>query len=361
MLSDLIGLGWPWGALIALASLILWLVHILLDPDKTDLWRGRIFRAAYGLTGNRDYEKKYISNDIQGRLNLARREIHFGPAILASAVDVEWVDGVSPDSYAIGDDEFIVRLDPAESQDRNIVFLAAEMVKQTSLVGARRVIQPELQRALDFTTTKKLLESADHQRSLDTFYNDYLRPAVSSDSDLRAWTESVTEIDERGLYATLLLIELEEFARSIQGLKPRPHMVGEVEQLVQFVHDVATKGVGERVPLEFIKGHIAVGVTLVAKSETALQKGADPYLQAVEINIERGADALYVIIWRRPDLKSLGPGKWRRYKSATDDLVVRTKELPRTEWHFSAPYSYVDLQGRRREGVIHRFRVDQTA
>lgn len=357
-LVDLIlAYGWPWGVFLAIGYAAWRGFLIFLDPDKSDLWRGRFYAALYQFSKKRDHEKKYISNDVKGRLNLARRQLHFGPSVLPTAVDIDWVDGADPEAYNIADDEFVVRLDPAVDQDQNIVFLAAEMVRHTSLIGTRRVINPALQRALDFTTTRNLLEFSNHQRSIDTFYNEYFRPAVENDDQLKRWTNPISEIDERGLYATLLLVELEEFGKAIEGLKLRPYMVKEVEDLVDFVHSVATKGLGEDVPLEFIRGTTAVGITLVAKTKTILEKGIDPYVQAAKINIDKGADALYLIIWRRPDLKNAGIAKWRAYKSKTEGLADALKNLDSTEWHFSADYSYVDLDGERREGQIHRFRV----
>ena len=59
-------------------ALIIVFLRILMDEDRSALWRGRVSLAIYKATGKRNAEKDYIANDIRGRLNLARRGMHFG-------------------------------------------------------------------------------------------------------------------------------------------------------------------------------------------------------------------------------------------------------------------------------------------
>jgi hypothetical protein len=55
----------PWALIVGISLLAVYkLLSIWLDEDKADKYRAMVFRAAFRLTGRRDQEKKYISNDI---------------------------------------------------------------------------------------------------------------------------------------------------------------------------------------------------------------------------------------------------------------------------------------------------------
>ena len=89
---------------------------------------------------------------------------------------------------------------------------------------------------------KKLLHQINHKPTVEVFYADVYQPLLSVRSpEFHKWNSEVMTIDEKGLYETLLLVELEDFGKRISGLEPRPYMLGEVEGLIEFLYKLATR------------------------------------------------------------------------------------------------------------------------
>ena len=108
-----------WGFLLIFGGIIVYLLRVILDEDRSDAWRARIYKAIYKISGKSEAEKKYIENDISSRINLARRNMPFGKEYLPKAIKVEWFESAEGETAQIKEDEIVVRLDPAESQEKN--------------------------------------------------------------------------------------------------------------------------------------------------------------------------------------------------------------------------------------------------
>jgi len=155
---------------------LVYFFRVLMDEDRSAVLRGRVFKVLYAATGKREHEKAYVGNDAKGRLNLARRSMHHGTTLIPEPVRVEWVDTASPQSYDISEGEFVVVLDPAENQHKNIVNLAEVIVERTSLLGLRHIGPIGMRRAFDFTLVKKLLRALGNQRATDVFFTEVYYP-----------------------------------------------------------------------------------------------------------------------------------------------------------------------------------------
>jgi hypothetical protein len=272
----------------------IWLLQVLFDEDRADIFRARMYKWAYKLTGRIEQEKKYIASDIRGRLNLARRNLCPTGTAPCRAVDVTWVDGADGEISDINDGQFVVRMDPGRAQEKNIAILATAVVKRTVLVGIRHSVEPPLQTAIDLNLVRKLLEQAGNHRALDWFFSNEYQPGAETNSSTQARNSQIVAIDERGLFTNLLLVELEDFAKRVYGLAPKAYMAGEIEGLVDFLYKLATKVYGEEVPLMYERAFTRIGVIIVAKTEKLL-KGVEPYVRAMEVNLRKEMNAIYVL------------------------------------------------------------------
>lgn len=241
-----------YGPYLALAALLVYflvkLFQIVMDEDRSSNFRAKVFLALFKLTKKREHEKRYISNDINSRINLARRQLNHTGEILPEAVKVEWIPQESGRTYDIREGEFIVCLDPADSQEKNIL-----------LQINNRVVA-------------------------DWYFNNEYTPAIRDDKDLSFWNDRICEIDEKGLFTRILLVEFAEFSKRVFGLTPRPFMTGEIERLVNFLFDICTKKYGQDVPLSFMAAYIKIAVMLVALTSKILKEGIRPYLECIAIN-----------------------------------------------------------------------------
>ena len=336
-----------------------YLFWAIIDEDRSSLLRARLFKVFKFFTKSLDIDKRYISNDIKGRLNLARREIYCGSMILPKAIDVQWVDGQDPDAFEIKEGEFVVRLDPSTEQRQNIVSMAKVIVENTSLTGIRHIVEKPLQEAIDINLTRNLLLKSRNDDAVSWFYSNLFQPINEKEGELKNWNRKIIEIDEQMLFNTLLLVELEEFGRRISGMQPRPYMIGEITGFVNYLHRIATKREWENVNLDYRRAHLRAGTILVAKVDTVLNQGIEPYITAAKNHIKNKVHAVYLIVWGKPHLRAIGNSEFYRYNKLCGKLVKSIEKLDGVYKHIEVrKYTYIDPNGKRRSGRLVRYATD---
>jgi len=341
----------PWIVAVLVA---LYFLRILMDEDRSALLRARFFKAAFRLTGRLEQEKGYIANDVKGRLNLARRRMHHGQAVLPRAVEIAWVDGASGSVDDIRDGEFIVRLDPSTRQEQNIVLLATAVVNRTTLAGIRHSVQPALQAAIDLNLVRKLLVEVGNKQALDWFLTNEYKALIANHPEGSRWNEQVLAIDERGLFALMLLVELEAFAKQVYGRPPRPYMAGEIEGLVAFLYKLATKQFKQEVPLTYKRAFLRIGVIIVAQTAKLLTS-IDPYVRAMQIHLERQLASVYVLVFDKEWLGEVDPQAHARFEEQVRELGRELERATPIVKDFDVRYSCTDAAGQRRRARCIRY------
>jgi len=269
-----------WALVVGAVAIIYYLVRVVLDEDRSAAWRARIYRVLYRVSGRSEAEKKYIANDVSSRINLARRNMPFSQEYLPHSINVLWVESGHGEASSINDNEMLIRLDPAELEEKNIVLLSDALVKKTSLAGIRHIINEPLELSMDLNLVKNLLKEIGDRRVLDWFFRNEYQPVLNQSEARREWNGKIVEIDERGLFTRLLLVELDKYSKRIMGKPSSPNMFNEISRLIEFLYKIATKGYGQDVPLECISRNIKIGVILVGETSKLLREGIDPYLDA---------------------------------------------------------------------------------
>jgi hypothetical protein len=350
-LLDMVRSSGPWALL---ALVLYYFLRVLLDEDLSSVWRGRLFRTILAVSGRLDHEKQYISNDARGRLNLARRAIHFAGGPLPKAVDIAWMSTTPGAVVDVREGEFIVRLDPAASQAKNVALLAAAIVKRTTMVGIRHSVEAPLQAAIDLNLARQLLTALGNRSVLDWFLESEYVPCSTRDAPTRHRNDQIISIDERGLFTRLLMVELEAFARQVHGMPPRPYMAGEIEGLVDFLHALCTKAPGQRVPLSYERAYIRIGVIIVAIAEKFLDS-IDPYVRAMDWHLRRQLTSIYVLAFDKEWLGEID----REYLSAWEKQLAEFEKGiaagTAVTKDFDLQYSCVDHSGRRRKARCIRY------
>ena len=331
-----------------------------MDEDKSSIWRGRFYKLAYQVTGKRDNEKKFISNDVKGRLNLARRTLHFGQSIIPRAVDIVWVKDSNATAFDIKEGEFVVRLDPAESQEKNISSLAKVLVQKTTLQGIRHSVDKPIQVAVDMNLVKNLLHALDNKTVLDWFLSNEYQPTVNADNDCKRRNEQLLAIDERGLFTRLLLVELDEFSKKVYGMAPKQVMGDEVSGLIDFLHTLVTKQPKQAVPLEYAKTYFRIGIILVAKTDKILRDGIGPYVFAMNESLKRKLVTVYVLAFDKDWLGEVDRATLEEFNRRV--VALQNEINTRTVAHqdFSLDFAFIDQSGNRRRATCIRYKAPKT-
>lgn len=344
-----------WGILVIAVGLVFYLLRVILDEDKTAALRARIYKAIYGVTGKSSAEKRYIENDVSSRINLARRKMPFATEYLPRAIKVQWFETGTGETAHIKEDEIVVRLDPAESEEKNIVVLTGALVKRTSLVGIRHIIKEPVELSMDLNLVKNLLKEIGDRGVLDWFFRNEYGPAVDKSEEMREWNGKIVEIDERGLFTRLLLVELDNYSKQIMGKPSTDEMFDEIVGLIDFLFRIATKAVGQDAPLEYISRHIKIGVMLVGETSKILYDGLEPYLKAFAHKMRQQLASIYVIVFDKELLGAYDPEAYEMFVRETKGLSREIEQRFRIQKHFQLSYTCTDAAGNKRKAKVSHY------
>jgi len=329
--------------------------RILLDKDKSDLWRAHIAYLAILIYHTKKNEKKYIINDLNGRINLARRELHFTNTLLPRLVQVEWVDKElsAAETYDLKDGEFIVRVSNKDSQQKNIVDIVHATTKRTSFVGIRHVISNNkpFEESLDEVMSENIILKINNRHILDFYYCEHLRPCLQADHQLQRYYGQAKIVDNLGMFFPIYLTELEYFSKRITGQPYRPFLLGEVEQFLEFLCQVRPEKTSYGVDLQFEKAFLKTGVLLI-RSEKIVRVGIANYLKMVDTYLEREYNSFYLVYFEKRSRQN-----WRRFQQLVNNLIAEITLYATIEKDFDKHYSIHDSSGNLHEARCLRFIV----
>ena len=343
-----------WGLILLLILIIYILLRTLIDEDKSNIWRGKFYKVLYKLLKKREAEKRYISNDVSGRLNLARRQMPFGKDLIPKSIKLEWIENAQGESYVPKEGELVVKLDPAEAQENNITSLAQALVQRTALIGIRYVLEKALEDAIDLNLIKSLLNKIGNRPIMDWYMRHEYMPQVDQSENLKKWNSKIVEIDERGLFTRLLLVELESYGKNLSGRPKTIEMESEIKGLIEFIFKIATKRYGEDAPLVYRRRNIKIGVLLVGETSKMLS-GIEPYIKAFIMHLNQEAKAIYVVSFSKEFLKEKDEESSKALEEMRAYLHKRIEHDFKVQKDFELTYSCSDVAGRRRKAKCVRY------
>jgi hypothetical protein len=335
--------------------LCIYFIPIILDEDKASSFRARLFRVLYSISNKREHEKKYISNDINSKLNSARRELHHGIDILPKSIRVEWVTGSNGETYQMNDKDFVVRLDPSSKQEANIVRLACALVENTTMSGIRHVVEKPLAKAIDLNLIRLLLQKTNSKKAIEWFFDNEFNPVAQSDADCKAWIDKISIIDQQGLFDLIILVELEEFARKIMGVSPRPYMSGNIDRFIEFIYSISNRNLGEIVPLRLTNSQFRIGILMVGASKTMVENGIEPYMYEMNKSLSEGIRVVYSLVFDKESLKRQNNDKYQQFIYQVKELDNRITSNSKVRKDFQKRFSSSDPLGRPSDGICTRY------
>lgn len=345
----------PWASLIVPLAIIVYLIRILLDEDRSAAWRARIYKGIFKISGQSKAEKKYIENDVCSRINLARRNMPFAKDYLPKSIGIQWFDAGTGKTWQVNENEIIVRLDPAESEEKNIALIADALVKRTSLAGIRHVISEPLELSMDLNLVKDLLKEIGDRRVLDWYFRNEYGPTVDSSDEIKEWNGKIVEIDEKGLFTRLLLVELDNYSKKIIGKPPSEDITKEIVGLIDFLYKIATKVYRRDVPLDYITRNIRIGIILVGSTSKILYDGIDRYLKAFAFTMERQLESIYVILFDKELLGTSDRTAYEQFVRLTEGLDDDIKQRFKIEKDFDIKFTCTDSLGNKRKAKITHY------
>jgi hypothetical protein len=235
------------------------------------------------------------------------------------------------------------------------VLLANALVKQTSLIGIRHILNEPLELSIDLNLVKNLLKEMGDRRILDWFFRNEYQATIDKSDEIREWNGKIFEIDEMGLFTRLLLVELDDYSKKVAGKPSSPEMFNEIAGFVDFLFKIATREYKQEVPLEYTSKNIKTGIIPVGMTSKMILLGIEPYLIAFAYRLREQLTSIYVVIWDKEFLDNVDAEAYNKFVEATESLdkdIQRTFQISKD---FELKYTCTDYKGNKRKAKIIRY------
>lgn len=267
---------------------------LIQDPNRAEKLKALLLQPTYQLFrwGSRQYLaskvgstttaffQQYLKNYLSGVDNVK--------------VSIKWVTSPS-DPILSEDGTLILCLQETDDQTRNILTATRVALPHVVCPFVRPHLKPNVQTAIDLALLRKLAEGLGKHAKL-AFQKYFLDPEMAGDPEAAELFTKLVEIDTKGIFVSIFLEELyalgEGLYKAADNFKDE---TDEIKEFLEFLLVLARRDLGEDVPLQYVSQDIRVGIVLVAKTATAETKGVSPYLRAIDLNIKRGCNSIYLV------------------------------------------------------------------
>ncbi|MGJ4754778.1 hypothetical protein [Leptospira kmetyi] len=260
-------------------GLFVLLYQIIKNPDIVEKWSSLFYKLFVNLGVFVGWaQKRYVQRDIQSRVNIfVKRIVSSIPQMELKKCRIDWVDVEKIDKKTFLDnDEVIIRLNNRAGDDANFVHATYHFVSTSLLLKAKRYISPSQRESLDLFVTGKIIEE-EKIIVRDYFLDNYAFPNfIKGQGRIKDYYEKYQVIEELGHFYTILLNELDMIGGKVFGKAKDSALIAEVDQLIQFLIDLADKKVGEDRNLNFQQPNASFALVIVGKN-LKVQESPDVY------------------------------------------------------------------------------------
>lgn len=289
-LWSLVSSNWPYGLA---GVLFLIIVIFLIYPEKVVVWSSILSRL-FSMFSDRA-EKAAVSRNIRARISAFRkRENTIMQEILPHNLKIRWVS--SGENYAeLKEGEIIVVLKEHTNQPQNFVTATLAYLQKGLLPTARTYCPTKLLRGMELVMANRIIIE-ERTDALDIFERDTLRPERASDVDLDSIILSLSDIENRRLFTTILLPEISMYGSSIFPSLPEESDRNLVEQIFHLTERIAHKVPGVHDAPYVIKNKKAnLCVVLVASEETTMKFGIEAHFRYIKERVSDGICNFYLL------------------------------------------------------------------
>ncbi len=241
-------------------------------------------------------EKKYITHDIQGRVNdfvtgYLKKEIkEFEPA----KIKIVWAEEDQTREAFLKSNSIIVRMRQSDNQNKNFVHATMVYISNTILVKAKRYISPKQKEGIDLFVARKLFEK--EKREVVTMFIDEILYEKTSDAKIRDFFDKFDVIDVAGLFFPVFVQEMIFLGEKI-FLKGRdPKIQEEVTGLIRFLNNYSNRRTGEDNLKTLFEGKFSkFQMVIIGKWVKLVSRGLGPYINFIKKSASKGIETIYIL------------------------------------------------------------------
>jgi hypothetical protein len=290
----------------SLPLVVVLVILLLYFPEKIEKWSALLWKALSKI-GNvfRFANKKYVKHDLQGRVNdFVRRLRKSVPEIGQERLRIEWVDPTTPRKSFMDKGQVVLRLRRDDPQDHNFIHGAYLFVSEVLLRKCKRYISPSQCEAVDLFVCTKILET--QKPSVVSFFLDeYLHPKTADRrSKISRYIDDFAIVDKSGYFLSIFLHELNQIGNKVFGRARNDLIIGEVDELLRFLKQVATRTIGQETELGFAGKYCRLLIVIVGKPAKLLTS-IEPYVKYIQGVIPKDKPEMIYILGREENKHKL--------------------------------------------------------
>lgn len=205
---------------------------------------------------------------------------------------IRWVKPDKHGKVRLEPGKAIVLLKYDNDNTQNIINTTAAYVRNTLLLNSKPFLDKGIKTAIDFAVIRAFLNRTPQKNYIVTQYVDNCSEDIDKYGDAFG---KVTRVEDEGLFTRVLLREYAVWGNKLVGKTPSEKLVNESKDFLDFIYNIASRSFDEFTPLVFNESTLKVAVLLVAKYETFLEKGIDPYMRRIREGFANGINTFYLL------------------------------------------------------------------
>jgi len=270
------------------------LTYWLFFPEKAVIASSQL----YGLLRKifKGAEKKYITYDIQGRVNdyvnnfLSKEIKDFNPI----NISLDWVNDQETEESFFKKGKLVVRMRMGDNQNQNFVNSTMVFLSQNVLTKAKKYISTKQKESIDLFIAKKLFEK-EKEEVMHQFISDYLIKKTDDDK-IGAFFEKYHFIDIAGLFFPVFIQEMSFLGEKVFANRKDQTIYTEVNGLINFLDNYSLRKIGDNtIPTKFNGLYCKFVIMIVGVSDKVKQKGEKPYVNYLNYLKSSGIETIYLI------------------------------------------------------------------
>lgn len=286
--------------LVGVTPLTALVVLLLFFPEKIEKWSALLWKILSNFgTLFRFAHKRYVKHDLQGRVNEfvrhLRRQV---PTLGAERLAIEWIDAKDDRKSFFADGRLVLRLRRDDPHNHNFIHGAFLFVSGALLHRTKRYLAPTQRDAIDLFVCAKIVEQ-EKPEIVGFFLDEYLHPKTDDPkSRVAVLVDDFARLDRAALFFPVFVQELEFLGDKVFGRRRDDLVHKEVSDLIQFLHPIAERKIGDENDLEFSGDYCRFGLVLIGK-RSKLFDSIEPYVGYIRKQlVNKEVETIYLIARR---------------------------------------------------------------
>lgn len=214
------------------------------------------------------------------------------PELGLPELNIEWVKTDEQGQVRLEPGKAIVLLKYNKDNTQNIINTTAAYVHKTLLHNSKPFMDKGIQTAIDFSIIREFLNSTPQKNYVVSQFVESCSEDIGIYGDA---FQKVLKVEDEGLLTRLLLREYAIWGNKLVGKVRSPEYEIESKKFLDFVYSIAVREFDELTPLVHKETTIKIAILLVAKYDTYVEKGIEPYVRRIKEEFASGVNTFYLL------------------------------------------------------------------